>query len=1587
MRLLVSRFALLCLLTVLYAGPAAADPRMPNPDIYPKIYQTMKSRMEPSDWAGLRQYDIIEIGNWGMTTSNGFIDSLALLRAENPDLVVLQMWSGNFTCSNWWSNETPGRAEWGALVDANIEDWILHDKNGNKWFLDVDAPCDQGHPNMANIEVSREFAKRIAATTVHAYPDLIDGVRIDALMSTMAWWHKVPQRWAVGVDSIDANRDGIGDKDEELEEWWSAGVDTFCATLRREIGDDYLFTVNGYLPEEAFQWVNGRYHEGHPDEHNDGYERSMTDPLRGYLGGDTLYSKTPQQLSGLLTINTDPQYELDPFDLSTKQTPYNHPDLDEFVRWTIGGSLLSDGWYCMTGWGTAVDWKGDPKKVTYQTLWWFDIYDTLKTHIGTPIGDAVRANSPIGHDRYTRQFTGGRVRTFMDLEISIFDFKPVVSTTAPPPVVRPGEQIPFEWSVSDLNGQSESLNLDLYLSRDGGATFPEHLGSFDENDVSYNWTASGAYSGNALFKITATDTSDQTGESISAPFVIAPATLTDGGRAELLPRYWVAGSPEVACTIWVDADLTDSSAAGWDLVSIVLPDNATYLSYSGAERDGHQLGDSSIVIGDTLRVVLDSSITSGTVSFRFSMTPPASIPVDSLYFEAGVASTLLGDPPIRLNAGDANSNGSDGNRLSVYAGPGPLVRLEILPGDTTLTSGDSLIFQVTGYDSWDNPVDVAPDWELGDTLGLIDSTGLFRAIRPGQIPVYGIVDGIADTAYILISTGPADSIAVQPESLFAQAGDTLVISAVPYDAAGNPIAEPVTWSVADSIAKVIGSGTLIALHPGLTSVTASIGSVARPVPLFILPGDPDHLQITPEEPIVTRGDTLRLHAIVFDRLNHPIESTVTWAITDSLGNIDSSGLFTADGEGSGWIRSTTGSVSDSVPADVVIGFVGAFLDPVSPVISADSTARFTLFGFTNDGDTLAVSPAWHLSDGLGTINEEGLYLPQLTGIEWIKAETGAFRESTTVTIVPGAPASIDLTGPDTVVAGETALFQTSILDGNGNDVESEVIFLSEAGCTSMDGNALSCTLAGDGNIVATVNGVSDTLHLVTLPAALAGVDISPEQVSIPLGGGLQFTATPRDRFGNTRSDSITWLVLGGLGSIDSNGNFVGLSPGIGILVGSSGGYSDSISVTVQEPLSGRELAKTVSVRASDREYSAADWPAPVTVVAELLDSLGAILTTEMSDSFLVTVYPTDSSLAANGTAESLFVVSTFPDTLNIPMTSFGGCGNLVLAIHWGDSLDVRNDTIPFSTPDLDTSFTVDLGDAGYLLDAIQSAGGSGCEDIDGDGFVDNSDLTLLFSLFDEPTAEAADQLAYPPPQWLYFGQSFAPCGDDDTTGSVFTLYSEGIDSIRAIEFTFAVDPIKHHGIQWALSSIWTDPTAYLLPADAASVRLVIVNGEPVDPDGETLLEMTVCGANENDWAARASSYRVLDPRFHVSGVFKTPIDFQLSTGDTSGTGGGGDTTGNSGLPLVLSFAPNPLGRSVETIRLAIPGEMKEVSYSLYNYAGRLVSELPAFPSTPGFHSVSWNRRDSRGHELPPGIYFLHVRSSEGAWTRKLTLIH
>ncbi|MFH1278795.1 MAG: FlgD immunoglobulin-like domain containing protein [Candidatus Eisenbacteria bacterium] len=1152
----MSRHLILAALAVLIALPSGTSARRRPPDVYPLLYQPMKSRLEKSDFALMARYDVVEVGWWGIEEASGNLDSLRAIRTRNPDLVVLSTTTSTMQCVNWATDEVYNKYAWAETLDAHPE-WLLRDVDGDLFLLaGVEETCDGGRLNYYHPEAARAFARFLAEATVLYLPDDLDGIMIDDLQANIYYYNGWGALRAPGVDSLDLNQDGIADTKEQIDGWWSAGVDTFLVAFREVSGPDVIVIVNGYVPEEAFPYMNGRYHEGFPWEHGDDWDVTMLDAYKGFLGGDTLYSDVPHRFAGLLTNNASPGYNYDPDHLSTKEAPFPHVMFPRFLNWTLSSFLLGEGWYAMTGWGNSVDWNGERIQMQYQTLWWFPVYDTLKSYLGTPVEDYVYYDTGDHLERYEREFTGGRVRSYRIHRKGIFDLRPRPSLRRDPPaVVAAGETVRIAWDSFDPNGENQPLDVILLLSDDGGTTFPETLGTFASADTSHGWVATGPPR-EVVFRVAATDTSDLTGFTTSPPVTIAPPLPSLSGVAEVKPTFWIANTPALLCTLFASTSV-DSGADGWNRAKIVLPADVQLLSFAGAERDGLPLPATATVSGDTVTIDPEGAIGGdAVVGLRLLVSAPALPLEDSLRFAVSVDDTLTPGGAANLPAGDGNGIPGDGDVLTVACDFGPPVALDMVPEAIMVSAGDTTRFETTGLDAAGNAFEVTPLWSVTDTLGTVDDEGLFRAIRPGSLSVVAEFAGLMASAPVSILPGAPHEVVVQPESVTVSVEeDSVRFTARVYDGLGNLVdsATPV-WSVEDTIARVDGPGLVVPLHPGETGVTAEAGGVTGRAALRIEPGAPATIVIEPDSVTVTTNtDSVRFTATVYDAFGNPFGgASISWAVEDTIARLDGPGLVIPLYPGATGVTAELSGITARAGIRILSGSaVSVAIVPESVTVTPNvesvsfSARAYDVLHYTVRGAVFS----WTVEDTIVRLDGPGVVAPLAEGRTGVAAETDSASARAGILVESGAPVSV-IVEPESVTVtadADSVRFTATAYDVLGHAAPgAEFSWTVEETLAVLLGPGLVAPrYAGEATVAAEAGGVEASAALRIEPGAPASIVVEPESVSVTTDTGpVEFAAFVYDALGNlVPSAEPAWAVEDTIAIMDGPGIVIPLRPG------------------------------------------------------------------------------------------------------------------------------------------------------------------------------------------------------------------------------------------------------------------------------------------------------------------------------------------------------------------------------------------------------------------------------------------------------------
>ncbi|MFZ5980038.1 MAG: Ig-like domain-containing protein [Candidatus Zixiibacteriota bacterium] len=258
----------------------------------------------------------------------------------------------------------------------------------------------------------------------------------------------------------------------------------------------------------------------------------------------------------------------------------------------------------------------------------------------------------------------------------------------------------------------------------------------------------------------------------------------------------------------------------------------------------------------------------------------------------------------------------------------------------------------------------------------------------------------------------------------------------------------------------------------------------------------------------------------------------------------------------------------------------------SPVPDSLNTDDDTLVlycrGYTGYATLLGdYAATWSLigADSIGTVIPGPAVSTSLTlttpGTGQIVAEYSPTMIDTTdiMTCQSGFPVDLIVTPvTDTVSADSTLQFTAVSVDADGNPSTPGIMpswtVLGGIGTINLSG-LFTATTAGEGYIVASGLGIADTVGPITvIPGDLAFLEVIPDSTEISADSTLQFEVVGGDADGNINDvGTITWEVIGDIGTIDATGLFTADTAGTGQIAATSsiGGLADTNTIVTVLP--------------------------------------------------------------------------------------------------------------------------------------------------------------------------------------------------------------------------------------------------------------------------------------------------------------------------------------------------------------------------------------------------------------------------------------
>jgi hypothetical protein len=513
--------------------------------------------------------------------------------------------------------------------------------------------------------------------------------------------------------------------------------------------------------------------------------------------------------------------------------------------------------------------------------------------------------------------------------------------------------------------------------------------------------------------------------------------------------------------------------------------------------------------------------------------------------------------------------GQFSGQASVIIKPGTLTALTIDPaGPVVLSAGESIALTISGQDAFGNVIALTPTWSQSETLGTLGVDGLFRAEKVGTTDIIAQSHDLRASVQVSITPGKLAKIALTPPTTTILAGETLPFKATGLDAYNNEVPIQPTWRVTDDIGDITDAGKFKALQAVSGQIIATAEGISSTAQVTVQPGPLTLLKVTPETLALTAGDSAEIIVVGYDAFGNPVPAEPVWHITEGMGVVNDTGLFTAQKAGDGRIVVVVGHLAAIVSLRVTKGEAAALrIAPAQSHVASGKQQQFTAEGLDRGGNQVPVDVAWAVQGNIGTIDPaSGLFSATMAESGSVIARAGSLTASAQVLVEPGEVTSLRLTPQSaSLIAGETLALQSEAFDAAGNRSPTSPTWsvTEDLGTVSEDA-VFQARRAGTGQIIARIGNAQQAISIQIKAGALATITLDPATITVKAGSRHDFAAAGSDAFGNPVPVEPTWSLQGNIGKIDpAQGTFEATAAGAGTVVAVMGHVAGLAPVTVE----------------------------------------------------------------------------------------------------------------------------------------------------------------------------------------------------------------------------------------------------------------------------------------------------------------------------------------------------------------------------------------------------------------------------------------
>jgi hypothetical protein len=545
-------------------------------------------------------------------------------------------------------------------------------------------------------------------------------------------------------------------------------------------------------------------------------------------------------------------------------------------------------------------------------------------------------------------------------------------------------------------------------------------------------------------------------------------------------------------------------------------------------------------------------------------------------------------------------------------GAGELRTLVVNPAQAEVEVGKALLFTAHGLDAFDNPIPAGVvTWNtgvpgsggLGTVFPIDDHTAFYIAgTVAGDDVLEAAAGGYTGTANVTVLPGALDQIRILDAGgnplgavVSIPAGSQLGFTAQAMDRYGNRIEGAVlTWGVEGDIGTVDSAGVFTASTTvGSGFVTATYAGRTGRQAVTIVPGAPDTVDIDLSSMSLEVDSQSLVVATARDAYgNANPDGVVRWTTTGA-GTIL---MLTPDGRSILYhapisttpatvqLTATIGDVTRTITLTIVAGPTAeiqvAMLvngNPLGDAVSIPVGSQRTFVADATDRFGNPIEDAtftWGVTGNIGSVTSAGEFTASTTpGTGFVTATQGGRTGRQAVTIVPGAPDTLDIDIPSTsLMVDSQSLVVATARDAYGNANPDGVVRWTTTGAGTIlmltpDGRSILyhapiSTTPATVQLTATIGDVTRTITLTLAAGPPVGISIDAPGTTVAVGGVLDFDAVVTDQFGNAVAGAtVAWETTAG--TINQQGVFTAPSqPGLVVITATTAGRQSFVVVEV-----------------------------------------------------------------------------------------------------------------------------------------------------------------------------------------------------------------------------------------------------------------------------------------------------------------------------------------------------------------------------------------------------------------------------------------